>query len=66
MNWISVDDRLPGETDNYLVVFCHYTNVMRYSSVDGWIWLDGKCVSSNDNDDITHWQPLPEPPKVTE
>ena len=55
--WVSVEDRLPEEnttvivaTDNEIVFQCLY-------SYDGWdLW--------DDNDvNITHWQPMPQPPK---
>lgn len=55
--WVSVKDRLPEEnttvivaTDNGIVFQCLY-------SYDGWdLW--------DDNDiNITHWQPMPQPPK---
>ena len=56
--WVSVKDRLPEEnttvivaTDDGVVFQCLY-------SYDGWdLW--------DDNDvNITHWQPMPQPPKV--
>lgn len=55
--WVSVEDRLPEEnttvivaTDDGVVFQCLY-------SYDGWdLW--------DDNDvNITHWQPMPQPPK---
>ncbi len=59
-NWISVKERLP-EDDGYYLTFTteHTCEVYRY---DG----DGEWVTDYDdtaNHDITHWQPLPEPPK---
>ena len=56
--WVSVKDKLPEEnttvivaTDNGIVFQCLY-------AYDGWdLW--------DDNDvNITHWQPMPQPPKV--
>ena len=56
--WISVEDRLPEEnttvivaTDNGIVFQCLY-------AYDGWNLWDGNEVN------ITHWQYLPQPPKV--
>ena len=55
--WISVDDRLPEEnttvivaTDNGIVFQCLY-------AYDGWNLWEGNEVN------ITHWQPMPQPPK---
>ena len=55
--WISVKDRLPEEnttvivaTDNGIVFQCLY-------AYDGWNLWDGNEVN------ITHWQPMPQPPK---
>ena len=73
--WISVDDRLPEndygkhwkERKHYLVrlepsgLMCvaHYG----YKEYD-W-WIDGRdCVLSPTNfKEVTHWMPIPEPPK---
>ena len=55
--WISVKDRLPEEnttvivaTDNGIVFQCLY-------AYDGWNLWEGNEVN------ITHWQPMPQPPK---
>ena len=53
--WISVKDRLP-ECDQ--VVLCHR---------NGWVtkdaWLGSNWWHQNDVNPITHWMPLPQPPK---
>ena len=56
--WILVDDRLPDKnttviatTDNGIVFQCLY-------AYDGWDLWDGNEVN------ITHWQPMPQQPKV--
>ena len=55
--WISVKDRLPEDnttvivaTDNGIVFQCLY-------AYDGWDLWEGNEVN------ITHWQPMPQPPK---
>ena len=55
--WVSVDDRLPEEnttviaaTDKGIVFQCLY-------AYDGWDLWDVNNIN------ITHWQPMPEPPK---
>lgn len=65
MEWISVKDRLPTEETNVLVFA-----VSRYASgqeifidrmmqsKDGLIW-----VYTQNHYEITHWMPIPEPPK---
>lgn len=60
--WISVKDRLPGIDVNVLIFSkrygiqkgCYDMNVW---CVSGWGVMDGP---------ITHWMPLPEPPKEDE
>lgn len=67
-NWISVEDKLPDE-DYVLVVSnghvrCATYHQSKYKQSDFW------CEVNYDNygdvielDGVTHWQPLPEPPK---
>lgn len=61
--WISVKDRLPEEPDRYLCnvksfVFkgAYYQTILKYDKggfIEGHIYTD----------DVTHWMPLPQPPK---
>ena len=67
--WIPVTERLPGNDDFVLVIVCgkagcitleNATELAQFSMDEGWIlemwpeWEDPK---------VTHWMPLPEPPK---
>ena len=60
--WINVEDRLPENEDMVLTAFkCTYIyNACIYRD------MVFECMQSGDNvvDDVTHWQPLPEPPKA--
>lgn len=60
--WISVNDRLPEDENEYLV----FTNseilgFAYFDVLEGWLisWVEGF-----EKDDITHWMPLPEPPRA--
>ena len=60
--WINIKDRLPDKTDHYLVayhLFKHKLSVTKayYILGAGWDYYDGY------NNDITHWMPIPLPPK---
>ena len=61
--WISVKDRLPGKNVNCIV---HYKHA--YCNNDGY-WAIGSCFYDGEKFQIglaykvTHWMPLPEPPK---
>ncbi len=60
--WISVKDRLPEI--NYLYIVCR--TIYPHRIVFEARWEDGKwlsVVTSNQLEYITHWMPLPEPPK---
>ena len=67
--WIPVTERLPGNDNFVLVIVCgkagcitleNATELAQFSMDEGWIlemwpeWEDPK---------VTHWMPLPEPPK---
>ena len=54
--WISVEDRLPDEDDKCLVWNGHHIFVAIY-------WGDGVWKFDSYACEITHWMPLPEPPK---
>ena len=69
--WISVDDRLPEESGNYIVCCddssCSYGEGIWYSSdvvvvseyyEGSWIWYEGGTEWSLENI-VTHWMPLP-------
>lgn len=66
--WISVEERLPEDCKHVLVFMRR--NVVPGWSVDFWHidtdWLDDGNWSKNPTGgyfNITHWMPLPEPPK---
>ena len=67
--WIPVTERLPKSVANKVLAFCedgrvilaHYED---YRGVDLWYDLSRFSASSlMKADDVTHWMPLPEPPK---
>lgn len=73
MSWIKTSDRLPEKTGNVsyeqipcLVVYKGYVEILLWNCQD-------LCWDGNDGDDyecdpldVTHWMPLPEPPKKEE
>lgn len=68
--WISVKDRLPNEEEIFLV----YNGKSNDSYIELGFWnLDKKRFEYYDNEDyglemydITHWMPLPKPPKESD
>ena len=62
--WISVEDRLP-ENNQWALCFMKDKSfgtfrVLQWNYVD-WRWNDGN--EWFDEKDVTHWMPLPRPPK---
>lgn len=53
--WISVKDQMPDKLDQYLVVNDGKIGVA--------IYHDGLWIMPTRFQNITHWMPLPEPPK---
>ena len=79
MEWISVEDRLPNElTGHKNISYLCSENVLVYDSEDDEVMVlfydyDSHRWDSNrvddeflDNSVVTHWQPLPLPPKEEE
>ncbi len=60
MQWISVKDRLP-EIDTYVIWVTEsgFMFIKEIDKDDGAWWKEKTAYSGN----ITHWMPLPEPPK---
>lgn len=76
--WISVKDGLPEKTGSYLVFYHEWSGgaflptyedfkirVMRFLNSRKWCYpvcVDKRCEADT-NREVTHWMPLPEPPK---
>ena len=61
--WISVDDRLPEEKANCIVYYQHsYCDNDGYWAI-GMCFYDGEKFQLNPAYKVTHWMPLPDPPK---
>ena len=61
--WISVDDRLPEEKVDYIVHYKHaYCDNDDYWAI-GICFYDGEKFQVAPAYKVTHWMPLPQPPK---
>lgn len=62
--WIPVSERLPEDEKKVLCIMDDgYFCILEWASWD-WLWSDGHNVYLEKN--VTHWMPLPEPPKEGE
>lgn len=60
--WISVEERLPENADIYLCTLMSYAGKFRY--IDTLKYIGGFFYENGvGTDRVTHWRPLPEPPK---
>lgn len=72
MNWISVKERLPrntGFSENVILCTragCVTTGWLQNGAFKWWILDDADYHECVEFDCITHWMPLPEPPKEEE
>ena len=64
--WISVKDRLPENSGLYLVIQKHWldgslgTKIAKWNTAD---WFTADRKSKEITPRITHWMPIPQPPK---
>ena len=60
--WISVDDELPENIANRVLVVCERSNGVFYAHYEKPFWInletDKPFIST-----VTHWMPMPKPPK---
>ena len=79
--WISVEDKLPEKSGKYIVFFMRYGTEPRVEQTGFSAIKEDNCFTFEQmvskghgkkewtnvkRDDVTHWMPLPEPPKTGE
>ena len=60
--WISVKEKLPKDYEDVVIIMRDGASSwyrVAYREYGGWSFGGGRRV----NDEVTHWMPLPEPPK---
>lgn len=62
--WISVKDRLPEE--NVVVLICVDNGRCKEVKVSGLTGFGWMLFDKNKNKEVTHWMPMPKPPKEEE
>ena len=64
MEWISVKDRLPDiDKDGELVLYYEFNNEIGVGYLEDDKWYNYDSGWELDKSVVTHWMPLPEPPK---
>ena len=58
--WISVEDRLPVDTETVLIT---HRGGVSFGWFNGVYWERGAATKHKPIKTVTHWMPLPEPPK---
>jgi hypothetical protein len=62
--WISVNDKLPGERERVLCLYEDDYALIGFVDINGSFtlyWADGKATEDEDRP-VTHWMPLPSKP----
>ena len=67
MEWISIEDRLPAGSHDYLCMTGHEQNVLYFDGADFIPCREAMIVENEFSEDglfyhVTHWMPLPYPP----
>ena len=60
MKWISVEDNLPDDYNYKLMFYRHIIILGYFAPDDDKVWRDDTGIV---RPHVTHWMPLPEPPK---
>ncbi len=61
MDWISVKDKKPPQ--GWIIISYKYFADPKILCSDFGLHIDGSFTSGGLKRDVTHWMPLPEPPK---